>query len=353
MPQMRIGLVGAGVIGRTHAATIAANQDCTLAAIADPSEAGRALAGELGAAWYPDLPAMLDGETVHGVIVATPNDLHLPNALAAMARGIAVLVEKPVTTTVAQGEALAAASLSYGVPVLVGHHRRHNPIVSTAKRIVAEGALGELATASVLYAHAKPPEYFTLAWRREPGGGGPVLINLIHEIDLVRFLCGEIASVQAITSSARRGFAVEDCAAVALRLESGALVTISLSDCAASPWSWDLAVQESPSYPPQPVPVQTHFLCGTKASLALPTLDFWSYDGRPDWFAPIRQQSLAVARGNPYQHQLRHFLDVIRGSAQPLVSAADATRTLRATLAVHQAAASGQAVELASSRGGA
>ena len=110
MPQMRIGLIGAGVIGRTHAATITASQNCTLAAIADPSDAGRALAGELGAAWYPDLAAMLDGETLHGVIVATPNDLHLPNALEAMARGIPVLVEKPVTTTVEQGQALAAAS---------------------------------------------------------------------------------------------------------------------------------------------------------------------------------------------------------------------------------------------------
>lgn len=346
MPATRIGLIGAGVIGRTHAATIAADDSLALAGIADPSPAGRDFAQSLGVAWHADPSAMFAAGGLDGVIVATPNDLHLPNALEAIARGLPVLVEKPIANTVAQGEELAAASEKTGVPVLVGHHRRHNPIIATARRLLHEGAIGELATASILYAMAKPPEYFNLAWRAKQGTGGPVLINLIHEIDLVRFLCGEIAGVQAFTSSARRGFSVEDCAAVTLRLVNGGLATIMLSDCAASPWSWDLAAQESPSYPPQPARVQTHFLCGTKGSLALPTLDLWSYQERPDWFTPIRREEIACDRDNPYALQLRHFSEVIAGKAAPLASARDGTETLRATLAVHEAAASGRAVEL-------
>ncbi len=346
MSTRRIGLAGAGVIGRTHAAEIGRNPDCVLVGVADPTDAARDFAASLGVVWYPTLVAMLDAGGLDAVIIATPNDLHLPQALDCMARGLPVLVEKPVATTVEQGEALAEASVREGVAVLVGHHRRHNPIIAAARRVLAEGALGELATASVIYTQAKPPEYFDLAWRTKNGSGGPVLINLIHEIDLIRFVCGEIASVQALTSNARREFDVEDCAAVLLRLVNGALVTITLADCAASPWSWDLASGENPSYPKQPVPAQSHFLCGTKASLALPTLDFWSYDGRPDWFAPIRRETLDVTRGNPYQIQLRHFLDVIAGRQAPLVSASDATQTLRATLAVKHAAASGQIVEL-------
>ena len=346
MSATRIGLIGAGVIGRTHATTIGADENIILAGLADPTPAGRYFAESLGVAWHADPAAMFAAGGLDGVIVATPNDLHLPIALEAIARGLPVLVEKPIATTVAQGEELAAAAEKAGVPVLVGHHRRHNPIIATARRLIGEGAIGALATASILYAHAKPPEYFNLAWRTQPGTGGPVLINLIHEIDLVRFLCGEIASVQAFTSSARRGFSVEDCAAVILRLTNGGLVTVALSDCAASPWSWDLAVQESPSYPKQPVPVQTHFLCGTKGSLALPTLDLWSYDGRPDWFAPIQRNSVAIARANPYAIQLRHFCDVIAGSDAPLASARDGAETLRATLAVHEAAVTGRVVEL-------
>ena len=82
-----------------------------------------------------------------------------------------------------------------------------------------------------------------MAWRRSRGGG-PILINLIHEIDLIRFVCGEIASVQAFTSNAVRGFEVEDTAAVLLRLTNGALATDSLSDTAVAPWTWDLASGE-------------------------------------------------------------------------------------------------------------
>jgi predicted dehydrogenase len=197
----------------------------------------------------------------------------------------------------------------------------------------------------VLYTFCKPPEYFDVAWRRT-AGGGPILINLIHEIDLVRFLCGEIASVQALTSNAVRGFEVEDSAAVLLRLTEGALVTLSLSDSAVTPWSWDLVSGESPNYPPQPRPVQTHFLSGTEGSLTLPTLDYWSYKGPKSWFQPITHETIAFDRSDPYMEQLYHLCQVMRNEAAPLISAADGMGTLRATMAVHEAARTGRMVTL-------
>ena len=347
MTQLAIGLIGAGAIGRAHAATIAKSSECRLAAIADPSDAGRDFAQNAGIAWFADHRAMLAKATLDGVIIATPNDLHLPGALDVIAAGLPVIVEKPVAVTVAQGLAMADSAEQAGVAVLVGHHRRHNALLKTARRMVAEGALGMLTSVSILAGFAKPAPYFDLAWRRQPGSGGPVLINLIPEIDLVRYVCGEIATVQAITSNARRGFAVEDTAAVLLRLVNGALVTIALSDATAAPWSWDLASGESPNYPKQPAKVQTHFLCGTQGGLALPTLEFWSYAGTPDWFTPITRQELQQPPNDPYIEQLRHFCAVIRGAETPLLDARDATASLRATLAVHQAAASGQEVRIA------
>jgi predicted secreted protein len=93
-------------------------------------------------------------------------------------------------------------------------------------------------------------------------GGGPVLINLIHEIDLLRFVCGEISSVQAIAPNAVRGFAVEDTTATILRFDDGAIATIMLSDAAVSPWSWDLTSGENPAFfNPK---ADTHFICGTE-----------------------------------------------------------------------------------------
>lgn len=346
MSKVSTCVIGAGVIGRAHAEAIARSDACRLVAIADPDEAARRVAERLGVPWYADHVAMLDAVRPRAAIVATPNETHRPVALDCIARGIACVVEKPIASTVTDATAVAAAAERAGVPLMVGHHRRHNPVIRRARDLIREGRLGRLTNATVIYTHLKPAGYFDLVWRKQPGGG-PVLINLIHEIDLIRFCCGEIESVQAMTSSAVRGFAVEDTAAVILRLVNGALVTISLSDTAAAPWSWDLASGESPLYPPQDPPVNSHFLSGTEGSLTLPRLEYWRYGEAPGWHAPIRREQVAFTAGDPYEEQIRHLARVVRGDEAPLVSGADGTRTLAATLAVHEAARTGRAVTLA------
>jgi predicted dehydrogenase len=345
MKPLSIGIVGAGAIGRMHADVIAGSDIATVAAVADPTEAGRLYCREQNLPWYPDHGALLDAGGVEALIVATPNQSHLEIGLAAIARGIPALIEKPVAVTVEEGEELSAAATSAGVPVLVGHHRRHNPIIAKARELVGGGTLGRLTNATVLYTFYKHDAYFDLAWRREPGGG-PVLINLIHEIDLIRFVCGEVTAVQAVTSGRVRGLPVEDTAAVLLELENGALVTLSLSDTAVTPWSWDLSSGELPNYPAQAKPVNSHFISGTEGSLALPSLDHWRYDGEKSWFADIRQEAVPITRESPYLRQLRHLVEVVRHGAKPLIDAADATRTLKVTLAVHEAARQRQRLEM-------
>jgi predicted dehydrogenase len=343
MSKTSIGIVGAGAIGRMHADKILQSDFATLSGIADPTEAGRAFAEKIGVPWFADHRQMLDRAKPEAALIATPNATHREVALDFIAAGVPVVVEKPIASTVEDGEAIAAASQKSGVPILVGHHRRHNPIIRRARAMIAEGALGRIATAAILSCFFKPPEYFELEWRKQPGGG-PVLINLIHEIDLVRHLCGEIASVQAIASNAVRGFEVEDSAAIVLRLVNGALVTITLCDTAVSPWSWDLNAGEIPSYPAQRPQVTSHFLCGTEGSLSLPDLEFGSYRNEKSWYAPLSREQIAFERGDPYIEQLKNLCKVAHGEEQPLVSAADGTQTLRATLAVHEAARTGQAV---------
>ena len=164
-----------------------------------------------------------------------------------------------------------------------------------------------------------------------------MLINLIHDIDIMRFLLGEIVEVQAQASNRVRGFDVEDTAAVLLRFDSGALGTLAVSDCAASPWNWDLAAGEASHYPRQQV--NTHFLIGTDASLTLPQLDLWEYRSGKGWHDPLTVERCTPHGADPYHEQLRHFAAVIAGDEAPLCSADDAARTLAATLAVHRAAA--------------
>lgn len=343
MSEVAVAVFGAGAIGRAHVETLRRLDSCALAAIAEPSAAGRAYAEGLGVPCYADPLDLLREVKPQAAVIATPNATHRELAIACIERGIVPLLEKPIASTLDDAAAIAVASERTNLPVLVGHHRRHNPIIRRARAMIAEGALGRLTNATVLYTFYKPADYFEMAWRREPGGG-PVLINLIHEIDLIRHLCGEIVSVQAIASNAVRGFDVEDSAAVLLRLANGALVTLNLSDTAAAPWSWDLASGESPNYPPQPAAVQTHFLSGTEGSLALPTLDHWHYASGKSWYAPITRDSVTVERGDPYRAQLAHLARVVRGEERPLITARDGALTLRATMAVHKAARTGQIV---------
>lgn len=337
---MKLLVIGAGAIGRTHIDRIRRTPGLALAGIADPSDAGRALAGSLGVPWAPDHRSALERFRPQGAIVATPNPAHVPMALDCLACGVAALVEKPVADSVAEARQLVEAQARSGVPVLVGHHRRHNPILRQARETVASGRLGRIVGANAMACFYKPEGYFDMAWRREPGGG-PVLINLIHEIDMLRFLCGEIVQVQAASSNAVRGFAVEDTAAALLRFESGALGTLLLSDTAVSPWCWDMGAGEQPQYPRQDA--NALFIAGTQGSLSLPDLSLWHYAGERHWHHPLTREQTAAHTGgpgaDPYTRQLLHFAAVIRGEAAPLCSALDGLRTLQATRALLDAAA--------------
>jgi predicted dehydrogenase len=341
MPKMKVAVIGAGAIGRTHIDLAQRHDEVQLAAIADPSDSARILAKAQGVPWFADYREMLDAVHPTGAIVATPNATHVAVAIDCMERGIPVLVEKPIADTVEQARLLCIAAERAGLPLLVGHHRRHNHILRKARDIIDSGHLGKLVSATVMATFLKPDAYFDIEWRRQPGGG-PILINLIHEIDLLRVLLGEIESLQAIRSHAARGFAVEDTAAVMLRFCNGAVGTITLSDATTAPWNWDLAAGEAEHYPRQTV--NTHFISGTEGSLTLPGLEFWHYRARRGWHDPLTLERTALHHGNPYIEQLRHFRAVVDGKEAPLCSGVDALRTLEATLAVHTSADTSQPV---------
>ncbi|MCP1196048.1 Gfo/Idh/MocA family oxidoreductase [Acetobacter senegalensis] len=343
----RILLAGAGAIGRLHFREIQECKFCKLSGIVEPTSVGQKWAEGVGVPWFADLDSALAHEKPDAAIVATPNHTHRSLALHLIEERIVTLVEKPIAGTIEDASEIATASEKAGVPVLVGHHRRHNPIIRNAHEIISRGASGQIVSVSLLALFHKPEEYFKVNWRREPGGG-PILINLIHEIDVIRHLCGEISSVHAMTSNRTRSFEVEDTAAVLLRLDNGALVTISLSDCVSSPWSWDLQVGEIDSYPAPVTPVTTMVISGTEGSISLPSLDFWSYRGKPDWYEPLTRETTGYRKESPYIAQLSNLCAVSRGEAVPVVDAREGLRTLRATLAVAESARTGKSVHIPS-----
>jgi predicted dehydrogenase len=341
--SLAVALIGAGAVGRMHAERCMRHADVHLAGIADPSDAGLAFAERLGVPWFADHRALLEATGAGAAIVATPNATHAAIGLDCIARGIPLLVEKPIADTIENAQRLCDAAEVAQVPLLVAHHRRHNPIQRRARELVASGLLGRPMAVNAMALWLKPEAYFDLAWHRE-AGAGPVLINLIHDIDQLRFMLGEIVQVQAITSNAQRGLEVEDTAAVLLRFACGALGTLVVSDAAVSPWNWDLAAGEAAHYPQQFV--DSLYISGTEAALTLPRLEIWRYAGRPGWHEPLTQQRSAPHRADPYMEQLRHLRAVAEGREAPLCPGRDGLRTLQVALAVHEAARSGQPVSL-------
>jgi predicted dehydrogenase len=341
--KVRIALIGAGTFGQRHLAYMQREPQCEIAAIADPMPAAAAFAQTNGYRYFADYRAMLDAAAPERAIIASPNALHAPMGEACAERGVHILVEKPIAETLAAANGLAAAVERAGVALLVGHHRRYNPVIEKAREIVRGGGVGRLTTVVAMWLIRKPDDYFDVAWRRGPGGG-PVLINLIHDIDDLRFICGEIASVQALTAAQARGFSVEDTAVIALRFADGALGSVTASDAVPAPWSWEMTSGEAAQYPQRPE--NCYLFSGSEGSLTVPRLELWRYDGPKSWTQPLGKQTLEVANEDPLVRQLRHFCAVIRGTEQARITGADATRTLAATLAVHASARDAKVIDL-------
>lgn len=345
MTDVKIAVIGAGLIGREHCQLIADAAGATLAGIADNGPAGQFIADKFKVPLFDDYRQMLDQLRPDGAIVALPNQLHAAAGIACAERHIPCLVEKPVTDTLANARALVAAGARYDVPLLVGHHRRHSPDISGARALIAKGEIGPLMTVNGMWWAKKPDDYFNIAWRREPGGG-PILINLIHEIDSLRFIAGEIAEVYAFTGHQARGAAVEDTAAVTLRFANGALGSFVISDAVPSPYTWEFTSGHALYFPSQP---GDHLWFGGRAgSLAVPSLTRWAHaDIDQSWHDPIIAAAQAKDATSPYVGQLKHFMAVIRGQADPLIDADDAMRTLAVTLAVERSGRDGRPVPMA------
>lgn len=341
---VRLGLVGAGLIGARHARMIASESDCELAGIADPSPGSRALAAELRVPLFAEPAHLLDAETPEAAVVATPTRTHVSIALECVARGLPALVEKPIADSTADARDLVERAATAGVPVAVGHHRRFSPAAEHAREIVHGGELGRLIAVSGLWALRKPDAYFAEAPWRTRRGGGPLSINLIHDIDLLRYCCGEIESVYMETDAGERGLEVEESGVLALRFADGALGSITFSDATPSPWNWEGASGDTPFVPGSGQ--NCYRFLGSRASCEFPRLAIWRHapGGEASWTERIHREVRESSVGDALRTQLRHFLRVVRGEASPRCSAVDGLASLQVIEAARRSAQTGKQV---------
>ena len=345
---LRFLLSGPGLIGKQHARLIMSHPDCSLAAIVAPrSLKNETFAREHRAGFFSDLDEALRCEHFDAVIISSPNPCHYDQAVACIENGIPVLVEKPITDRLDHAQRLVELAEGAKVPVLVGHHRTHSPLLDSVTEFLRSPLFGRPVALQGSALFHKPARYFEEGVWRTKIGGGPILINLIHEIGLMRFFYGEIKSVFAVTERSIRGYEVEDTAAIALNFVNGALGTFLLSDTAASTKSWEMTSGENPSYPHAPEENCYHF-AGTNGSLDFPSMHarYYGSGSEPSWWNQFERVQLPVARANPLERQLNHFVEVVRGRATPRVSARDGYLNMVVVEAIMQSVSSEKIVAI-------
>lgn len=346
---VRIAIIGAGKIGPRHAHYISLHPEAVLVALVDPGVHGVDTAAALNTNYYPTVESLLAStDKPDAVVICTPNHTHVPIAKKFADEGIHILIEKPLSADIESGKDLIEHLSRTQVKVLVGHHRRFNPFVIATKKAVE--TLGEVSLVSGLWTTLKAPQYFDppAEWRQTKNGG-PVLINLVHEVDILQYLFGPIISVTAEKAVSRRGYEVEEGGALTLRFESGVVGSLVFSDHVPSPFSFESGTGENVDFPHTGMDFYRIF--GTTASLSVPDMTRWSYDrsGRKDWHGVLTKDTFPVQTQAPaFELQMDHFINVIRGKEVPRCTGQDALRALVVCEGIKTALETGTSVRIES-----
>ena len=233
--KVRVGLVGAGWIGSHHGTNLMRNPYAELSAVCDPDQ-GKARAfierGGSRAKPYTSLEDMLEQPDLDAVVIASPNAAHAGQAVAAAEAGKHIYLEKPMGITLESCRLAARAVQKARVKCRMGYHRRFNPLVAHARKLIADGQLGELVLAESDYFHHVPGNLGIWEWLgRTDVAGSLIHAGTGHNVDLLRSFCGEVAEVSCfkdIRMPRTTQIQTEDIALLNLRFESGALGRVGL-----------------------------------------------------------------------------------------------------------------------------
>ncbi|MGC4191176.1 MAG: Gfo/Idh/MocA family oxidoreductase [Thermomicrobiales bacterium] len=232
--QIGVGLVGAGVIGSVHAEALSGVPNARLLAVAEPREAaGRDLATKYGIDWTSSYLDLLNRDDVEVVILGTPSGMHPDQAILAAQHGKHIITEKPMAITAEGATRMIDAAAQAGVHLAVIFQNRLSPDIFRVRRAIEAGALGKLVLGQGYVHWHRTQEYYDAngGWRGTWAldGGGALMNQSIHTVDLLQFLMGGATAVQAMAATLTHDIETEDTAAAALSFRGGALGTIGVT----------------------------------------------------------------------------------------------------------------------------
>lgn len=344
MPSaLRIGIVGCGnIVRRHHLPNLLKHPEVfrvVAACDVNPDSAGAIVSASGGTA-YRDFRTMFERETLDAVLIATPHDLHAEPVLLAADRGVHVLLEKPMATTLADCERMVNACERSGVTFMVAENERYKSNFRSVGKAIRDGEIGRvLAIRGEICGRGDrrgDPEH----WIHDPtrAGGGIVLSLAVHRLDVIRWLGGTVRTVSACFDR-DADQALEKVASVQLRFASGA--------------TGHFLAAEVPAPPPKSGSL---VVLGSEGSVGV-LLPGSGYHGPAQLFRPDRAEpsllpleTAGLDSDDAFDAEVLHFASCVRSGLEPHTSGRDNLETMRVVFAAYDSARSHATVHLQAER---
>lgn len=344
--SFNVGIVGAGTIGEVHARALEGVNRANVVAIADPREdAGRKLADSCGATWYANYLDLLAQPDIGVVVLGTPSGLHPEQAILAAQAGKHVITEKPMSITHDGSTRMIEAVDRAGVHMAVIFQNRLSRDVYRAKRAVEQGLIGQpiLGSASVFWHRTQSYYDANGGWRGTWAldGGGALINQSIHTIDLLQWLMGGVASVQAHIATLSHQIEAEDAASASVRFHSGAVGSILVTTSAQKD---------------HPARVE---LVGTEGRVTIENNIVTLFEGTGDLSDDLlNDDDLNVVRdwkpnegfGEGHRRQLRLIFEALASGNVPPVPGREARKAVDVILGIYESARTGMRISIAGSK---
>jgi UDP-N-acetyl-2-amino-2-deoxyglucuronate dehydrogenase len=340
MKKLHFGIVGVGNIAPLHAAAIQAVPGAELVAVATrDTERGRSFTQKYGGFWQADYAELLQRPEVDVVAICTPHDLHAPMAIAAAQAGKHVLCEKPMARTTAECDAMIDACERAGVTLSVVFQSRFEPLSLQLKRLIDEGTLGRIVWNSANTTWYRTDDYYRSGpwrgtWAQE--GGGVLINQAIHAIDLMLWLTGMPDRITAQTRTLNHTIEVED----------GAIATLEYADNRLG-----LIQATTAAYPGYAERIEVY---GTLGSAI-----YHKGEGRLEWHLldpredHMLEANISSGAANPmditaagHAAVFQDFAEAIRQGSHPAIDGAEGRRSVEVVEAIYQSARSSGSVTL-------
>ena len=348
MAEVGFGIIGSGNIGPVHAAAIAEAEGARLVAVADiVEESARTLAQQYGAEAYADYHDMLGRDDVDAVCLCVPSGMRVEMAEAAAAAGKHVLAEKPIEVTTERIDRVIEATQAAGVKLGCVFQNRFADGPLRVRKALDEGRFGKMVLGDAHIKWYRSPEYYASGrWRgtRRLDGGGALMNQGIHMIDLLIWLMGPVKRVTAqMALIGHEGLEVEDLACAMMTFENGAMGVIEGSTA---------------TWPGHPAEVGIY---GTNGSALIEEgeLRAWKFKEETDEDEVVRadldkEADLGSGAGDPlselkhegHRRQIVDFVEAITTDRPPAVDGSEGRRSVELIEAIYRSAETGEPVDL-------